>query len=321
MMFGTRDEFEYFQCHSCGCLQIADVPQNLGKYYPSNYTSHTPSRHKAPRKNWLIHQLQKQRAKTALFNRHHKINKILKAFVNYPAALGKRPNDVSSIGRIIKIAGIRRFNARILDVGCGAYSLWLSSLHELGFTNLTGIDPLIPEDKSYPGIRVIKSELADIGGKYNLITLHHALEHIEDQDSIFMQIERHLTPDGVCLIRIPVTPSRVWDKYKTDWVELDPPRHLYIHTRNSLEQLAKRSGLDIFQVDYDSTAFEFYGSELYQRNIPLTDPDSPWINSKSALFSQEQMEGFKSQAHEANIAKQGGRAAFFLRKARHRANS
>lgn len=321
MMFGTRDEFEYFQCQYCGCLQIADIPKNLNKYYPTNYTSHSHTAHKAPRKNWLAHQLQKQRTKTALFERHYKINRLLKTFVDHSRTLAKKPNDVSSIGSIIKVAGIKQFDARILDVGCGAYSFWLTSLQELGFKNLVGIDPLIPEDKSYPGIHIIKSDLVDFEGEYELITLHHALEHIEDQDSIFREIERHLTPDGVCLIRIPIIPSMVWEKYKTDWVELDPPRHLYIHTRNSMEQLANRSGMEIFQVDYDSTAFEFYGSELYQRNIPLTDPDSPWINPKSAIFSKEQMEAFKSLAHEANIAEQGGRAAFFLRKTRHHAKA
>ena len=319
MMFGTRDEFEYFQCECCGCLQITNIPRNLNQYYPPTYTSHTQHNHKTPRKSWLTHYLQKQRTKTALFDRHHKINKILKSFVDYSHTLRKRPNDVSSIEKIIKTAGIQQFDARILDVGCGSYSRWLACLNELGFTNLTGIDPLIPEDKTYLGMRVIKSELANIGGEYDLITLHHALEHIEDQDSIFREIARHLKPGGVCLIRIPVIPSKVWDQYKTNWVELDPPRHLYIHTPRSLEQLANRSGLAIYQVDYDSTAFEFYGSELYSRNIPLTDPDSPWINPKSSLFSREQMDAFKSLAKEANLAKQGGRAAFFLRKATYHA--
>ena len=39
MMFGFRDEFEYFQCSKCECLQIIEIPKNLHKYYPSNYCS------------------------------------------------------------------------------------------------------------------------------------------------------------------------------------------------------------------------------------------------------------------------------------------
>ena len=39
MIFGFRDEFTYFECSKCGCLQIMQIPRNMGKYYPSNYYS------------------------------------------------------------------------------------------------------------------------------------------------------------------------------------------------------------------------------------------------------------------------------------------
>lgn len=42
MMFGFRDEFEYFECSSCGCLQIKNVPHNISKYYPESYYSFSP---------------------------------------------------------------------------------------------------------------------------------------------------------------------------------------------------------------------------------------------------------------------------------------
>ena len=39
MLQGTRDEFEYFVCPKCVCLQIAEVPDNLGDYYGTDYYS------------------------------------------------------------------------------------------------------------------------------------------------------------------------------------------------------------------------------------------------------------------------------------------
>src|ERR1035437_10617754 len=39
MMFGLRDEFTYFECAVCGCVQIQDIPADLGRYYPQNYYS------------------------------------------------------------------------------------------------------------------------------------------------------------------------------------------------------------------------------------------------------------------------------------------
>ena len=40
MMFGFRDEFTYFECSKCGCLQIAEIPKNISNYYPLNYYSY-----------------------------------------------------------------------------------------------------------------------------------------------------------------------------------------------------------------------------------------------------------------------------------------
>ena len=39
MMFGFGDEFTYFECLKCGCLQIRDIPGSMEKYYPANYLS------------------------------------------------------------------------------------------------------------------------------------------------------------------------------------------------------------------------------------------------------------------------------------------
>jgi len=39
MLYGTREEFEYFACPKCNCLQIAEIPADLGKYYPGGYYS------------------------------------------------------------------------------------------------------------------------------------------------------------------------------------------------------------------------------------------------------------------------------------------
>lgn len=39
MMYGTGEEFDYFVCDNCKCMQIAAIPDNLGKYYAQNYYS------------------------------------------------------------------------------------------------------------------------------------------------------------------------------------------------------------------------------------------------------------------------------------------
>ena len=39
MMYGTKEEFDYFICGDCGCMQIVQIPDDLGKYYKDNYYS------------------------------------------------------------------------------------------------------------------------------------------------------------------------------------------------------------------------------------------------------------------------------------------
>ena len=56
MMFGWLDEFEYFKCSNCGCLQIKQIPENIGKYYPHNYVSFF-----SPNNSGLKKYLQKKR--------------------------------------------------------------------------------------------------------------------------------------------------------------------------------------------------------------------------------------------------------------------
>src|SRR3569832_1856689 len=75
MMFGTREEFEYFQCGSCDCLQIAHIPENLGQYYTSSYPAQKVSTTPTKEKYWVTRALVKQRSRTALFNKHHKLNR------------------------------------------------------------------------------------------------------------------------------------------------------------------------------------------------------------------------------------------------------
>jgi hypothetical protein len=125
-----------------------------------------------------------------------------------------------------------------------------------------------------------------------------------------------LKENGTCLIRIPVVSSFAWQKFGVNWVELDAPRHLYLHSNDSIRLLAQRAGLELYKVVFDSQPFEFYGSEQYVRDIPLTDPQSVWINRDSSIFSRAQKVEFELEAARVNLDQCGGRAGFYFRLAK-----
>lgn len=313
MMFGTQDTFDYFQCRHCECLQISEIPANLSSYYPENYYSHKKIATK--NKKWILTSaLEKSLINTALFNTNYKLSSIARHFVSLPSYFFRaRPT-------LLQRAGIRDYRARILDIGCGTQALWLQDLQRVGFVNLTGIDPFAKGDFSIGRINILRLDASELAHKtdqkFDVIALNHSLEHIPDQFGTLASINRLLSPDGTCIIRIPTISSMSWKIYGVDWVELDAPRHLYIHSKRSIRELARRAGLELFDTQYDTTAFEFYGSEQYRLNIPLTSPESLWANPESTVFTREQQLEFAERAEKANIDGTAGRACFFFRRTR-----
>jgi SAM-dependent methyltransferase len=307
-MFGTREAFEYFQCSECQCLQIASIPPQLSQYYPARYYSFQEPQKPSGYKPYPRTILERFRARHALFGHGRMLDDFAAHFVDCPS-------EYRSTIDVLKRCALQSWDARFLDVGCGFSSSWLESLRQLGFHDLTGVDPYIQQDVSYDSISIRKGQLGDVTGSFDVITLHHSLEHIEDQRGTFGAVRSLLAPEGVCILRLPLVTSMVWNMYGTDWVELDAPRHLYLHSLASVELLAHKAGLQVIHMTWDSTAFEFYGSEQYRRGIALTAETSFATHPENSDFTYAEMATFAALAEEANRKGRGGRGCFYLRHA------
>jgi len=96
-----------------------------------------------------------------------------------------------------------------------------------------------------------------------------------------------------------------------NWVQLDAPRHLFLHTTKSFRLLASSAGLDVVDIGYDSNDFQFWASELYSRDIPLASMDG---SKPQTIFSKSELQKFKENARELNAKRLGDSAIFILRK-------
>jgi hypothetical protein len=91
-------------------------------------------------------------------------------------------------------------------------------------------------------------------------------------------------------------------------VEWDAPRHLSIASERGMILLAERAGLSVEHISYDGNAFQFTGSELYLKDIPLLSAGG------ENAFSRDELKEFTARAEKFNEMKCGGRAIFILSK-------
>lgn len=216
MMQGTRNEFVYFACDRCQCLQIADVPDNLGDYYGKDYYS-------------------------------------------------MQVTEDSNMKFDIPIS----HTMKVLDVGCGT-GAWLLQKAMKGWGNLYGCDPFLEKDRRY-GFRVtIRScSIHEMEGDetFDVIRMSDSFEHVTDPLEVLKSARRLLKPDGTLYMTIPTYPNIAFERYGTHWYQLDAPRHIFLYSKQSLEWLAKASGLAISSVQYNSNKSQFIRSYFYQRGI------------------------------------------------------
>lgn len=297
-MLGSGESFRYFECSRCRCLQIEAPPSDLSRYYPEEYyTQRHVIRHSSSARDVL----KRFRDGYVLFGRPT-VGKLLCA--KYPADV-----RLESLSRI----PLRR-DSRILDVGCGKGYL-LQALRGLGIKALLGIDPFNVEEIDYGnGLHIRKQSLHQTEGTWDVVMFHHSFEHVPDPAKTLCSASRLLSRGGYCLIRAPIVPSYAWEHYGTNWVQLDAPRHLFLHSLESIRMLAARSSFELVDVVYDSTSFQFWGSEQYAQGIPLGDPRSYGRSPSDSVFSEAQIEEFEVRAARLNEEGWGDQAVLYLRR-------
>jgi SAM-dependent methyltransferase len=303
MMFGTREIFEYFECSNCGCLQILEPPKDAKQYYPERYYSFekfedTPG----SLVGWLRRRLLNGAMTRYKLGWGSSVGSFLCRLRQAPYV----PEWLRALPRPVPL------HAPILDVGCGN-GRDLLVLRDCGFRRLRGVDPFIEQSLSYRGeVRVEKGQLNEVHGKFALIMLNHVFEHLERPIEVLRQAAERLADKGQILLRVPLSDSIAARRYRENWVQLDAPRHLFLHTRKSIELAASRAGLSIIRVVYDSTDFQFWGSEQYLRGIPLYNGASGGVEPNRSIFSEEQLQSFAEEAKRLNSTNQGDQAAFVM---------
>ena len=93
------------------------------------------------------------------------------------------------------------------------------------------------------------------------------------------------------------------------------PRHFFLHSIASLRRVAGSARMEIAKIVHDSGSLQFFGSELYLRDIPLQPVVPSEVAARAAAFTQSELEVFERQAQTLNAEGRGDQAAFYLKRA------
>jgi SAM-dependent methyltransferase len=194
-------------------------------------------------------------------------------------------------------------------VGTGDGALVLA-LRRLGFHAAVGVEPNIERDVVDGGALVVqRGRIEDVAGPFEIVMLHHSFEHMDRPLAALREVRRLLVAGGTCVLRIPVFPSWAWERYGTAWVQLDAPRHLFLHSVGSVRRLAAEAGLTVRDVVHDSGPLQFWGSERYEEGLPLFVPGAP-RRARVRDFLRRHRLG--REAARLNAEGRGDQATFYL---------
>ena len=237
-------------------LVTSPVPSNLEKYYQSeDYISHTD-------------------AKKSLFDNVYQIVK--------RHTLKK------------KVALLNSFlpeQKTVLDIGAGTGDF----LHACKKDNwkVVGVEPSIKAREIAESKNVLlENELSFFKGqKFDVITLWHVLEHVENLEAYTQSLQELLKENGTLLIAVPNYKSFDASHYGSFWAAFDVPRHVWHFSQTSIQKIFALVSLKVVQtipMKFDA----YYVSLLSEKykNGKMNILKSFWIGFQSNIKAKRSSE-------------------------------
>ena len=191
-------------------LVTSPVPVDLENYYKSdNYISHTDS-------------------KKTIFEKTYQLVK------NY--TLKKKVSLINSFNTEDKT---------VLDVGAGTGD-FLNSCKKNNW-KIVGVEPSIDAINIAANKGVfLKESLSDIKNQqFDVITLWHVLEHIENLPEYIENLNNLLKENGVLVVAVPNYKCYDAKFYKEHWAAFDVPRHLWHFSQTSISKLFSEVSMNV----------------------------------------------------------------------------
>ena len=239
--FLTKEDFHICECLNCGLLYTMPRPDKdkIGLYYKSEA--------------YFSHQENKKGFIPKVYERVKSINLKHKYRL---ATSGMQPG-------------------KLLDIGCGVGDFLHTA--EMHGWECIGVEP--SEDakaiaqKRMKGMIITSEELESFSdGAFDVITMWHVLEHVDDLKWQVAQLQRLVKPSGRVVIAVPNYKSYDGQYYEEHWAAYDVPRHLNHFNQITLSKIFKTSGLELFKMDklkWDAYYISYLSEQYRHHSLPL----------------------------------------------------
>lgn len=165
---------------------------------------------------------------------------------------------------------------RALELGCGE-GWMLAALRDAGW-QVTGTERSIQSGTFAHhslDLPVVVGDLPTFQPRptFDLIYMHHVLEHLPDPVTTLRYCSSLLKTGGTLLVSVPNLASWQFRFTRGNWFHLDVPRHLTHFTPQSLTNALQRAGLQVTGIRYvsfDQDPFGWMVSILNRLGLPQT---------------------------------------------------
>ena len=240
-LFLTQEPFKILECKECGLLYTTPRPNKdeIERYYKSEeYYSH----------------------------QENKEGFIPKVYEKVKSVNLKNKYGIATEGK---------GKGKALDIGCGVGD-FLHTMEQHGW-DCTGVEP--SEDAKVIAKKRIKGQLLSSEEQENLpdssfdiITMWHVLEHVDDIRWQIQQLHRLCKPGGRIIIALPNYKSYDGQYYKAEWAAYDVPRHLNHFNKETLIKILEESGLRHVKTEklvWDAYYISYMSEKYRKHSLPL----------------------------------------------------
>lgn len=208
----TGEEFSLIENKERDLLKTIPVPKNLAHYYQSeNYISHTDS-------------------KKSFFDKAYQFVK-----------------NISQNQKVSLIKKLNKGEGALLDIGSGTGDFLVAAKNKNW--KVQGVEPdqkarQLAEEKGVHVEELLQNVHQE---NFDVITLWHVLEHVQDLETHILEIKKRLKPGGTLIVAVPNYKSKDAKHYKHFWAAFDVPRHLWHFSKTSIRRIFENHNFQLIK--------------------------------------------------------------------------